>query len=205
MEKWAWFSEKVMLNKMIERDDNSTKCHHAWVTGAGHAIQPIEEWAACRQESSAWPIRWATRHQPRVTVRWRFGIVVLALAPQIFEFLWSFGTIFGFGSRPRSGAGAAGAWRGAVVRRPRRAVRLVRRGRQEGVFVGCAARADLFLPAVCRRDRDRVPQGPHRPGLYRRRRADARCRCSRCGLRAICRACADFPSAPEPRRGCSGC
>ena len=24
-------------------------------------------------------------------------IVVLALAPQIFEFLWSFGTIFGFG------------------------------------------------------------------------------------------------------------
>ena len=25
------------------------------------------------------------------------GIVVLALAPQIFEFLWSFGTIFGFG------------------------------------------------------------------------------------------------------------
>lgn len=26
------------------------------------------------------------------------GIVVLALAPQIFEFLWSFGTIFGFGA-----------------------------------------------------------------------------------------------------------
>jgi Tripartite tricarboxylate transporter TctB family len=37
------------------------------------------------------------------------GIVVLALAPQIFEFLWSFGTIFGLGSGRGALFGSFGA------------------------------------------------------------------------------------------------
>ena len=103
------------------------------------------------------PLAGSIGDRPPVTLRRRSALLVLALAPQIFELLWSFGDDLWWQAaviRCRCWPATGSRW--CPARPACCSDRSARR--QDAVRIRCAARADLFLSAACRRDSDAARQ-----------------------------------------------
>ena len=127
------------------------------------------------------------------------GVLVLALAPQLVELLWSFATIFGVSGRNTlqvlSGHGAA-----LLLAVPSYLSGANGKGAGSDTLLALIYSYPLFAVAIL--SLLIKPKGPS--GLLWRRRLDGARSCSPCGRRATCRVCAGFPSAPVLHRACSG-
>ena len=131
------------------------------------------------------------------------AICVLALAPQIFELVWSFGTIFGLGTG-RGPAQVLLAHVAALLSAAPTAVfgsfgANAKKAFSSEVLLALIYSYPLFAVAVMTLFvKIKSPQD-YIGGVVLMALALVRA----VGLRAICRACTGFRSVPEPRRGCS--